>query len=267
MELREDKGLITRMLLAVRCRLDLDTREVFSENELSVVPKALFRSPGDLRRTAKSTLLNTLASLSATCPSRQRRGIARVDVMAEVQRFHLPSNAITGNDFAHYFIRHIKMEFVGYNLVLLVFDRYDKESMKNPTRSKRYEEKTSCAIRILDKTDISKTTKQKILASTATKSSLTEYLAHKILSQSWKQTMIVSWNETILFTSPTDTWEASVREEADTKIIFHALQLPKDTILDIHLLTLTFWYLYISFMLFLLLQDLCVDWNLAKNPS
>ena len=46
--------------------------------------------------------------------------------------------------------------------------------------------------------------------------------------------MVVSWNDKIVSTSPTDTWEASVQEEADTKIIFHALQLPKDSILDIH---------------------------------
>ena len=141
---------------------------------------------------------------------------------------------MTGNDFAHYFIRHIKMKFLGYNLVLLVFNRDDKKSMTNPTRSKRYEGKTSCAIHILDNTDISKTTKQKIIASTATKSSLTEYWAHKVLSQSWKQTMVVSWNDKLLFTSPTDTWEASVQEEADIKIIFHSLQLLKDSILDIH---------------------------------
>ena len=139
-----------------------------------MVPKALFTSHGDLRRTAKSALLNTLASLSATCPNRQRIGVAIVDAMAEIQRFHLLSNAMIDNDFAHYFIRHIKMKFVGYNLVRLVFDRYDKRSMKNPTRSKHYKGKTSCAIHKLDNSDISKTTKQKILASTATKSSLTE---------------------------------------------------------------------------------------------
>ena len=89
-------------------------------------------------------------------------------------------------------------------------------------------------LHILDNTDISKTTKQKILAFTATKSSLIEYLTHKVLSQSWEQTMVVSWNDKILSTSPTDTWEATVQEEADTKITFHALQLPKNSILDIH---------------------------------
>ena len=46
--------------------------------------------------------------------------------------------------------------------------------------------------------------------------------------------MVVSWNDKIVSTSPTDTWEASVQEEADTKNTFHAFQLPKDSILDIH---------------------------------
>ena len=142
MELRDNKGLITRMLLAIWCRLDLDTREAFSEFELfdfSVVPKNFFTSHGDLRRTAKSVLLNTPASLSVTCPSRKWSGVAIVDAMVEVPRFHLPSNAMTGNAFALYFIRHIKIKCGGYISVLLVFDKYDKESMKKPTRSKRYE--------------------------------------------------------------------------------------------------------------------------------
>ena len=149
------------MLLAVRCRTDLDTREAFSEYEFSVVPKAFLRHMKIFTPNCEKCPLNTLASLSATCLGRQRRGVAIVDDMTEVQRFHLPSNAMTGKDFTHYFIRHIKMKFVGYNLGLLVFDRYDKESMKNSTSSKRYEEKISCAIHILDNTDISKITNRK----------------------------------------------------------------------------------------------------------
>ena len=80
--------------------------------------------------------------------------------------------------------------------------------------------------------------------------------------------MVVSWNDTILYTSPTDTWEASVQEEAHTEIIFRALQLPKDSILDIHSPDNDVLVLLIHFFHALPSStNSCEDWDLAKSPS
>ena len=88
LELREDKGLTTSMFLASPSRPDLDSRKALSEYEFSIIPKALFISHGDLRRFAKSVLMNNLASISAASPTvRSPNAVVIFDAIAEDQRF------------------------------------------------------------------------------------------------------------------------------------------------------------------------------------
>ena len=156
------------MLFTVCSRRDLDARKALSEDEFSIIPKALFTPCGHLHINTNSINMNNLASQSAASPTVQSSNVvAIIDHMSEVQRFYFPSNAASGLQLFH---KLHQIKFVDYRSVNFIFDQYDKESMNNHTRAKRYDEKAVGSIYIPNSTDISKTTMVNILTSTEAKS-------------------------------------------------------------------------------------------------
>ena len=81
---------------------------------------------------------------------------------------------------------------------------------------------------------ISQGADENTLACKETERRLLEYLAQKILHKSWDQTVVVAWNDKVTSSSSSCAFTACTQEETDTKIIFHAIQLPNDITLDVH---------------------------------
>ena len=107
----------------------------------------------------------------------------------------------------------------------VVFDSYSKDSTKSLTRDKRQHGGNPVQYKIFDTTDISNVTMKNLLAHISTKDELTEFLARKILSHAEivGKDVVVAWRSMAKATHFNAESLSSTQEEADTKIILHAV--------------------------------------------
>ena len=113
-----------------------------------------------------------------------------------------------------------------YDEVHLIFDRYDiQNSLKTSTQIRRQGGSIVVAYHITDTTSVSRTM-QNLLAHTQTKNEITAYLARTLLSnpQTQGKALDVAWRDNIEATHPDVAHIASNQEEADTKLILHAVE-------------------------------------------
>ena len=82
---------------------------------------------------------------------------------------------------------------------------------------------------------ISQGADENTLASTETESlnGLSSTEAQTVPHNSWDQTVVVAWNDKVMSSSSSCTFTACTREETETKMIFHANQLPHDITLEV----------------------------------
>ena len=108
----------------------------------------------------------------------------------------------------------------------MIFDDYTvKNALKTATRSKRLGGLASVRYRITDSTKIQHTPMKKLLSHEGTKDELTMFFSEKIMHMGMKtdQQYVVAWPQHV--DSSFDLCcHASFHEEADTKIILHAIK-------------------------------------------
>jgi hypothetical protein len=145
-----------------------------------------------------------------------------------------------------HFTLRIFEKYQGSDEIRLIFDRYDlPSSLKEATRPKRQGnatsvyyhitpsthiakvtmKKPSVYYHITPSTHIAKVTMKKLLSHVNTKKELTEYFAQKIIetAQRMGRNTVVSWACECKGSTRNMTYLKSNQEEADTKIILHAL--------------------------------------------
>ena len=146
--------------------------------------------------------------------------------MAEVQTIDKPKSIKTCKDLGEHFASRIKSEFGTYDEVHVIFDDYAvKNFLKTATRSKRLGGLASVRYRITDSTKIQHIPMKKLLSHEGTKDELTMFFSEKIMHIAMKtsQQYVVAWRQHV--NSSFDLFfHASSHEEADTKIIFHAIK-------------------------------------------
>ena len=236
-ELKEDRGLFARMLIVARSRQEIDLKGSPSKYEFSVVPCALFSSDGSMHHCPKkSDLMKILEAIPAKegsnrAASQHQQNLsdmkfAIVDGMAEVQAIDKPKSIKTCNDLGDHFASRTKSKFGTYDEVHVIFDDYTvKNSLKTATRSKRPGGLASVRYRITDSTKIQHIPMKKLLSHEGTKDELTMFFSEKIMHMAMKtdQQYVVAWQQHV--DSSFDLCcHASSHEEADTKIIFHAIK-------------------------------------------
>ena len=236
-ELKEDQGLFACMLIVACSRQEIDLKGSLSKYEFSVVPRVLFSSDGSMHHCPKKSDLMKI--LEAIPPKEGSNGaasqhqqnlsdmkVAIVDGMAEVQAIHKPSSIKTCKDLGEHFESRIKSKFGTYDEVHVIFDDYTvKNSLKTATRSKRLSGLASVRSRITDSTKIQHIPMKKLLYHESTKDELTMFFPEKIMHMAMKtgQQYVVVWRQHV--DSSIDSFcHASSHEEADTKIIFHAIK-------------------------------------------
>jgi len=104
-----------------------------------------------------------------------------------------------------------------------VFDRYDvTDSLKTFTRQKKQGGQAPVAYHV---TDIAKVGMKCQLSHTKTKSELTAYLAEKLLEKAHQEQkhLVVAWGSECLATHQNVVHVGSSHEEADIKLVLHAL--------------------------------------------
>ena len=148
------------------------------------------------------------------------------DGMAVVNRINIKKAKIKNcRDFATTFTNIIFSESDGFDEIRIIFDRYDKKSLKSQTRSKRTHG-VSVQYRVRDEAQIGHLTTKQFLSSIETKNELTAFLSHKVadamVSRGVEFVIVygTTCNTNIIDLNP----ELMVynQEEADTgTIIFH----------------------------------------------
>ena len=145
-ELKEDRSLFTRFVIAAMSHSDLDFKEAIELYEFAVFPRSLFDPSGTLLPcTDKSKLMAILEAsqkdnakgdaFQENRATKCEKNVLLVDGMAAIQEFGKPATAKTGTDWAAQFISKLDHSVKDYNEFHLVFDRYDSESgLKASTR-------------------------------------------------------------------------------------------------------------------------------------
>ena len=151
--------------------------------------------------------------------------MAIIDGMAELQGLDKPKSVSTVLELSDHFIARFYTKYNRYDEVHLIFDDYTiSNSLKTATRKKRLGQSVSVHYKIDDSSKIQHLTMKRLLSHVQTKDELTVYLANKIFDYalSAKKNIVVAYRQNVCYTTE-NNYEASSHEEADTKIIFHAL--------------------------------------------
>jgi hypothetical protein len=246
-ELKEDRSLFARMLVVSKSRPDINVKEAIGHHEFSVVPRSLFAGDGSMLHCSdKSALMKILEEL----PKQQEQNaenvevrqdiqhpdttdsaelkVAIVDGMAEVQTLDKPVWVNQCSDIAKHFSDCILEKYNPdkYDEVHLVFDRYDvPQSLKTSTRERRQGGKPPVAYRITDTTNIARVPMKQLISHVDTKKELSTYFAHKTLecARGRGMKLVVAWSNQCKATHKDVEHLASEQEEADTKLLLHAV--------------------------------------------
>ena len=235
-KLGEERQLLTRFLVIQQSRPELVPKlaATITEYEMSVLPRSLFANDGSLLiPTDKSSLMHAVEeqkdmSISEE-PSDTTAAVAQ-DVEAKVDSDNirviglpLEENSNVNEDAIIFdgmavlqsmkktsamtkiinlktaFVKRMKRLMKGYTEGCIVFDKYLKASLKDKTCAKHAAKVSSTEFMVHDEMNIAKVTLKELLASSKTKSQLTELLTTALLEafEGSNQDLVVSYVEKI----------------------------------------------------------------------
>ncbi|KAK5647771.1 hypothetical protein RI129_002663 [Pyrocoelia pectoralis] len=154
-----------------------------------------------------------------------------------------------------------------YDEVHVVFDRYDvPKSLKGNTRQMRLLGTTPVAYNISDNMNINRLPMKKLLSHTSTKQKLARYLAQKLLKRAEEdgKKYVVAWDNLCLSSHniPVEHLQ-SEQEEADTKLVLHAVHASK-TASGVDIFTPDTDVLVLSIRRY---KDLCENTNIVTGSA
>ena len=144
---REERKLMTRFIIASRSRSNTDLPSYLGKFEFSVVPRSLCNEDGDFLQTNdKSSVANEIVKSLSTegydgnlQPNNDNNFKAIIfDGMAVANRINIKKSKLKScSDYASAFVNIIKREARDFHEIRVVFDRYISNSLKANIRSKR----------------------------------------------------------------------------------------------------------------------------------
>ena len=243
------------MLTVANLRQDVSIEEVISTYELSVVPRSMFSADGQMNhcsdKSAVMKILETLPNESPVKPFEEKAvaaecesanfTVAAVDGMTVVQSLDKPNWIKTCKDLSNHFLSELDSKFSQYREVHILFDRYDMDkSLKTATRVHHQAGKQPIAFHVNDTTKIENTPLRDLLSHTNTKDELTVYLAAHVIEhgrETGKSYVVVS-RDTVNASGMDVNHLQSIQEEADTKIILHAVDAASRGAKTLHIYSL-----------------------------
>ena len=239
LEVKNDHSLLTRCLMICRSRPNMVLKEIIGKYELSVVPRSMFHPDGTMMHdSAKSKLMHHLeelgksdikseqiASSAAEVGVTARKfSVAVIDAMAEVQMLNT-SNSLTIAELSQCFAEKIMNKYYNFTEVHLVFDTYVDESLKGTERVRREKKTVPVRYKIEQNTRIQNIPMKKLLSHTHTKDDLTECFSKAVIhvASQRSRNVTVSFRNEALSTELDMTDLISTHEEADTKLMLHAV--------------------------------------------
>lgn len=249
-ELQEDRNLFVRMLVACKNRPEIDIRAAVGTYEFTVVPRSMFAADGEiLHCSVKSALMPILEKLPNSLEERitaapesedheEEMSVSIIDAMAEVQSLDKPEWIKSCSHLANHFTCRIFEKYGDYDKIRPIFDRYDlPSSLKKATRLKRQGNRDQIYYRIISTTHIAKVTMKRLLLHTKTKKDLAEYLAKKTIERAEGNgsRVVVAYGCECKGSKKDMAYLNSNQEEADTKILLHALDATADGATEIRI--------------------------------
>ena len=238
-ELKENRSLFARMVIAARARPEIELQEAISKFEFSSVSRALFATDGSLLPCQnKSKLMNILEKLpesdASELPSDDESNpkavvIDGMAVLHETPFQHGPNR--TCKDLANQFIKAIQSKTHQYDIVHIIFDHYNqKVTLKRQTQTRRSRGKQADQRSYIctDSTPI-RLSLDRFLCNNQTKHSLTIYLASQIMEhvRDWQKEVVVSTQQGAVSNHANVDHLTTTQDEADTIIFLHALDIAR----------------------------------------
>ena len=152
--------------------------------------------------------------------------VSVIEEMAEVQSLDKPEQIHNYSHLADHFICRICEKYEDSDEIRLIFDRYDiPASLKQAARQKRQGQQDVIYYRITPSTLITKVTMKKLLSHTSTNDELEKYLAEQTIEYAERNRAraVVAYGFECKETKRDMSYLKSDQEEADTKIVLHAL--------------------------------------------
>lgn len=236
------------MMLVCKSQRDINVQEAVGMYEFSVVPRSLFAPDGTmLYCNAKSDLMSILEKLPEEAMDDQDETddqrttnnykVAIVDGMAELQSLKKPDSIKDCLQLAEHFCDRIFTKYADYSEIRLIFDRYDVPvSLKEATRRRRQGNTDAVHYKVTESTQISKVPMKRLLSHNLTKMELTALISKTALQLGNGKRLLVSWGSFCQANFKETNNIQSNQEEADTKLILHAVDATKDgaTEIEIH---------------------------------
>ena len=183
-ELRENANLFARCSL-LQSKREFDMEDVVGNHELATVLRSLFKADGILisesegkSAAIKVILENTGVEKTTVTPT--HIDCVVIDAMRVVNEINLKIALLkTGADFADEFNKRIGNISQHASMIMIVYDRYEKRSLKNVTSSKRmgkWSNKMPRTFAINEMTNIEGVNMDELMASTETKDSIVTFL-------------------------------------------------------------------------------------------
>ena len=177
LQIREERKLMNRILVASRSRAEIDLSNIFGTYEFSVVPRSTFATDGSLYYGKdKSVIAQELREFVPEEVDTQveeesdSRKVVIIDAMAIVNKIDIKSESIeNGAEFASTICKRMKNEASKFDEVKIIFDRYDVKSMKGNTRAGRIKGTAPVHYKVTGSTGIRHLETKKFLASIETK--------------------------------------------------------------------------------------------------
>ena len=198
------------------------------------MPRSLFVADGEMLHCLIKSTLMTLTEKEAPAVDssnvmsdvRVRKKVVIVDGMAELQSLDKPAVITTCAHLAEHFTEKVLQKYFESDELHLVIDRCDFPlSLKSATRVRREGEQHPVYYHVTDSTHIAKVLVKRLLSHKRSKMELTEYLSAKVVrrAECMGKNVIVAWGCYCQGTHFDVTHLRSTQEEADTKIIFQAV--------------------------------------------
>ncbi len=202
-DLKETKDLYSRLMVLAKSSREIDQKHAIGNFEFTLTHRALFAPDGSiLPCTDKSKLIHCLEKLSRTnaqvpphddhgddidepeIPIVGHRKIAIVDGMVLVQQMTKKSGTFrTVKELSQHFNGRLLRLTEDFDEVILVFDTYKPDSLKQKTREKRRQDKDPIRYQIADDTNLKHIPMGRFLSEEKTKADLAEYLAETVLKE------------------------------------------------------------------------------------
>ena len=222
--LREERGLMMRLLVLAKTRSDIELDKMFKIHEFSVTPRSLFGPDGcPWKCLDKSSFLRGIEEIlgsQQTLPT--VKDVIVIDCMGIVNQLKTYDSIHTLADLGEQFCDRIGKECNGFRIVALVFDRYDtlKPSLKQQTWDSRAK-KQQVKYNLTANTVIKNIKLNELLSHPMNKQRLCEIFAEQAMKRFTEEgrNFVVAYGTKIVSTLPGWTQNNHDHDEADTLII------------------------------------------------